>query len=50
MIWDYSEQDQDDTWINNQMEEEQAIIEEQQKIALHCMKELVKLHKTKWRE
>ena len=52
MIWDYTEQDQDDSWINKQMEEEQeqAIIEEQQKIAVHLMQELVKLQATKWRK
>ena len=50
MIWDYTEQDQDDTWINSQMDEEQQIIEEQQKIAVHVMQKLLELHTDKWRE
>ena len=41
----YTEQDQDDPWIQQEMDEEKErqLIEEQQKIACHVMKELLKL-------
>jgi len=46
----YEDQDQDTDWQQAQLddEQEQWLIEEQRKIALQVMNNLLELHKTKW--